>query len=38
MALASKYKFTVDGEQAKAKPKAAAKKKPAKTKSPEGEE
>ena len=30
MALAAKYKFTVQGEESKAKPKATAKKKSAK--------
>jgi len=34
MALAAKYKFTVQGEEPKAKPKATAKKKSAKTEAP----
>ena len=34
MALAAKYKFTVQGEEPKAKPKATAKKKSAKKEAP----
>jgi|TARA_B100000035_G_C20756948_1_gene446588 hypothetical protein len=36
--LPAKYKFTVQGEEAKAKPKAASKKKAAKTEEPKGDE
>lgn len=38
MSLPAKYKFSVQGEEAKAKPKAVSKKKAAKTQEPKGDE